>query len=975
MKKFLLLTLCTLLMSSYGVLAQTSVAGKVADSTGPIPGVNIVEKGTSNGAVTDFDGNYKIAVQPGATLIFSFVGYENQEIAIGNRTVIDIQMAEDAQQLAEVVVIGYGTQEKKEITSAVVSVGAEDFNQGNIPDPSQLLQGKVAGLSIVKPGGDPNGKFTIRLRGLSSFGANSEPLIVIDGVVGASLENLDPNDIESMDVLKDGGAASIYGTRGSSGVILITTKKGARGSISLDYNTFVNIESVANKPSVLSSDEFLARGGGDNGSNTDWFDEITDTGISHTHNIAVSGGSETTSYRVSFNFRDRESVAKGHDFNRLNTRLNLTQSFLNNKLRFSFNMSSSNQTTREVPRAAFRYTTVYNPTAPIFDESNTASGGYFQQPLFDFYNPVALINQITTEKLTKNILTSYRAEYDILDNLTASLSYSEDRSDETVGTYASKFDAFIGAGSNGLAEKFAEDKSTRLLENTYSYNTTISDNIDIAILGGYSFQEFETSNFKARVQNFLFDINGVDDLDAAITREGGNTEISSFRKKDKIISYYGRVNLNIANSYFINGSLRNEGYSGFGDNNKRATFFALSAGAELTSVFDISGFNSLKVRASYGETGNLPIEPYLSLPRFSNGGIVTLPDGTELATYAPASNPNPDLKWETKKEFDFGVDFSLMDGKLSGSMDYYTRKTEDLLFFSPVPVPPNQFPFTWLNIGEMENSGFELSLNYAAIQSADFSWDPSVNMTFYNSNKLNSLSSGDVQNSEFFTAILGSPGQNDQPIIRVKEGERIGDIYGPTFQGVESDGSYIQSDEFGVIGNGLPDFEFGFNNSMTFKNFDLNFFIRGTFGHSLYNTYRAFYENQDAGSNTWNSVITDKTETITAAPTFSSLYVENASFIRLDNATLGYNVPIKSSSTLTKLRIYFSVQNVFTITDYTGIDPEVRYADTGRQTNTIQALGENELPGTRPNALAPGIERRNTFFTTRSFTFGVNIGL
>lgn len=978
-----------MLFSAFFVLSvwaqERTVTGTVTDvETGEtVPGANVIEKGTTNGTTTDLDGNYSLSVGEGATLVISFVGYRQMEIEVGSRSVIDANLELDVAQLAEVVVVGYGTQEKKEITSAVASVSAEEFNQGNITDPTQLLQGKVAGLSITRPGGNPNGGYNIRLRGLSTFGGNSSPLIVIDGVIGASLDNIDPNDIASMDVLKDGSAAAIYGTRGSSGVILVTTKSGQKGTSTVDYNAFVAIETVANNIDVLSSQQFVDGGGFDEGSSTDWFDELTQTGISHTHNVSLSGGSGNTSYRASVNFRDRKSVAEGHGFNRLNTRINVQHNMFDNRVRLTFNGSVANRSQEEVPLAAFRYALIFNPTAPIFsdpsrDDYQTSLdewGGYYQNPdNFDYFNPVAIINQARSTEERKNILTSYGLEFDITDDLTLTARYSQDRETGFSEAYTSRFSVFgNGLGGNGIANRGSYDDFDDLFETTLSYNTTLSNIFDVTVLGGYSYQKRRGEGFGVTVSNFQLDGFGPDNLFAGINRDGNFTGIGSGRSQDQIIAYFGRINANIDGTYFFSASWRNEGYSGFGENNERANFFAISGGAELTNLIDVSGVNALKLRAGYGETGNLPPGPYLSQPLVGPTGR-TVVNGEELRTFSFLRNANPNLAWETKKEINVGVDFSLLDYKLNGTLDYYNRTTSDLIFNSPVnvgapnPNLPGTFNLasnTWLNLGEIENSGFEFALAYT-VESGDFTWTPAVNGTFYDQSVLNSLSNGEVNNSEFFIGNPGSPGQNDDRVIRVAEGQRIGDFWGPIFDGVDEDGNYIfrdlngdgtiNEDDQTVVGNGLQSMDLGINNTVTYKNWDLNIFLRGSFGHEIYNQFRGFYENRDASSNLWNSVVTDKSDpNITAAPQFSSLYVERGDFLRLDNMTIGYTLP--ANDVFKKLRLYFSGQNLFTITDYAGLDPEVRYVDTED--------GDN--------ALAPGIERRDTFFTTRIFTFGFNM--
>ncbi|MEM9297660.1 MAG: SusC/RagA family TonB-linked outer membrane protein [Bacteroidota bacterium] len=1012
MKKFLLVLTLMTLVCGHAILAQSTVTGKVTDASdgSGLPGVNVVEKGTTNGTVTDFDGNYTLSVGDGATLIFSFVGYTNQEMVVGNRSVIDVGLATDVTQLSEVVVVGYGTQEKKEITSAVASLSTEDFNAGNVTDPGQLIAGKVAGLSIVTPGGDPNASPTIRLRGLSTFGANSSPLVVVDGVIGASLDNIDPNDIETIDVLKDGSAAAIYGARGSSGVILVTTKTAGKGeaATNITYNGFITIDEVANKIDVLSADEYVANGGTDFGNDTDWFEELTQTGVSYTSNLSISGAlGPSTSYRASVNYRNNEGIVKGSTFERLNTRLNVQHSAVDGRLRFNINASVNNRDQESINLEAFRYATIYNPTAPIFESDVTGStledesaddratrllnadqnfDGYFQRDLFDFFNPVALAEQQTFENQRRNFLSSFRVEYDILDELTVGVSYSQERFEDQERQFWSSFDAQTGRGQQGLAQRQSTNNFTEILSGTANYTRELTEGLDASFLVGAETQRRNNENFGVRVRQFLLDDQSFDNLGFGAIREGNQTNAFSGRTKDELNSVFARVNLTYNNFLFFSGSIRRESFSGFGEDEKSGTFPAVSLGAELTEIVDLGPFDGLKLRASFGVTGNLPPQPNLAIATFTPGNRIDL-DGDPLTrgdiytSFVQSRDPNPGLKWEEKTEINVGVDFSLFEGKLTGSMDYYTRDIEDLLFnISLERGNPNPFGATnsdgstlfnvagnaWANIGDLSAAGFEFAAAYNGLEFAGISWTPAINFTIYDKTVIESLSVGDLGLADIRLATPGSPGQNNNEIIRNEVGETIGNMFGPRFLGVDELGNYVLStddpDEFENIGNGLPDGEFGFANTFAYKNWDLSFFLRGVFGHDLYNSYRGFYENRDEPSNTWNSVITDKTDVrITDTPTFSDLYVEDATFVRLDNAQIGYRVPIQSD-VFSNLRIYAAGQNLFTITDYEGIDPEVRYTDS-EDTNSFTA------------GLAPGIERRGTYATTRSYTIGLTVNI
>ena len=986
--KSLMLAMALFMGAIIGVNAQSrTITGTVLDATlgDPVPGATVLVKGTTRGAATDLDGKFTLQLQAGdQVLVVSFVGYLSQEVEIGNQSNVTINLQEDIKSLQEAVVIGYGSQDKKELTSAVVGVRPDDFNRGNVTNPAQLLQGKVAGLSITRPGGNPNNGFNIRLRGLSTFGANSAPLIVLDGVIGASLENVDPNDIQSIDVLKDGSAAAIYGARGSSGVILITTtKQGSKqGTTNVNINSFATLDQATNLIPVLSAEEFVARGGTNFGSNTDWRKELISDALSYTTNASVSGSFGNTSYLAAVNYRDNNGIVEGVGNERLNTRLNLSQAALNNRLRLNFNLSFTNVDSESINDAAFRYATIYNPTAPIFEDTPVANqrfGGYFQRDLFDFYNPVALARQQKFVGETKTALVSYRAEFDILPNLTLSAQYSQDRRNTLSGGFWSIQDYQVGFGSQGSAERNTFDRNQRIFESTLRYEENLTDKLNMTLLGGVGVQYTTNQGFNARVRQYLFDL-GWNNLGAGAIRLGNNTNVSSFANEDQLNSAFGRANFNYDNTFFFSATVRAETYSGFGANNQTGVFPAVSAGADFTQLFDMGVFNQFKPRVSYGITGNLPPSSTLALGVYGNGNRIDL-DADPLTTndifvgINQFSNPNKDLKWETKQEFNVGLDFGIWDGKVTGSVDYYTRNISDLLFNVPVPTgAPNPFDpgrfntasSTWVNLADLRAAGFEFAASVNQIGKGALKWTPSFNFTIYDKTTIESLSAGDLGFEELRFATPGAPGQNNNPIVYNRVGQTLGDFYGPRLTGLSERGEYILSttdpNQFERLGNGLPKGEFGFANSFMYGQWTLNMFLRGAWGHDLYNSYRGFYENGDTASNTWNSVVTDKTPTsplVTSTPTFNSSVIEDASFIRLDNMELGYNFKTKSPN-LSNFRMYVAGQNLFTLTNYTGIDPEVR-------------VNDSENGDAFTTSLSPGIERRNTYFQTRSFTVGVTV--
>lgn len=979
---FMLLLAC---MAGSIYAQERTVSGKVtAAGEGELPGVNVLVKGTTTGTVTDLDGNYRVTVPEGYDiLVFSSIGYTNQEATIGNQSTIDIVLEEDIQSLSEVVVVGYGTQEKKEITSAVTSVKAEDFNGGLVNNPAQLIQGKVAGLVVARPGANPNEGFNIRLRGLSSVGANTEPLIVVDGVIGGSLNNIDPNDIESIDILKDGSAAAIYGTRGSAGVILVTTKSGKVGKVQVDYNGSFSVESVAKSVPVLSAEQFRNFGGGtDLGSSTDWFEETTQDALAQVHNLSLSGGTEQTTYRLSVNYRDAEGVAITTGFDQLNARLNLTQKALNDKLTLTAQLSTTSREADLGFSDAFRYATVYNPTAPVRsnDDEYNIYDGYFQQVLFDYYNPVAMLEQNTNEEKKKIYNANFRAEYELIPGLRGALFYATQTETILRGIYFDKNSFWIGRDRNGIGGRGSEEKSNELFEGTINYNTAVGQ-LDVAALAGYSYQDFINEGFFAVGGDYLNDKFTYNNLSAAQDFPNGRGNAQSYKDRNKLIGFFGRINLNYAGTYFLSASIRQEGSTRFGKDEKWGAFPAVSGGFTLTNLVDIPGINNLKLRASWGITGNTPADSYLSIPRVGPIGYF-LVNGAFEPSYGPVSNANPSLKWERKSEWDVGFDFSALDDRLTGSFDYYERTTRDLLLEFAVPVPPNLFSTQWVNIGELKNNGVELTLNFLAIQNANFTWETGGNFASFNT-ELVSLSNDDFEfGSEQFIANMGSPGMNGTNLIRVKEGEPVGQIWGPVYEGIDENGKWVLQDLDGdgdidkddetVIGNGLPDFSYGWNNTFKFGNFDLNFFLRGAVGHDLVNSFRAFYEIPSVITSYNILESAQDMKNLTDAAKFSSLYVENASFLKLDNATLGYRINLPEESVFRNLRFYVSGQNLFVITDYSGVDPEVRFSDKPENEGDISgALDAIEDDG---NPLAPGIDRRNTWFRTRTFTVGLNLG-
>ncbi len=959
-----------------GFAQDRVVTGKVtsADDGSAVPGVNILEKGTSNGTVSDADGNYRINVGANATLVFSFVGYTTQEVAVGSQSTVNVSMQSDVTALSEVVVVGYGSQQKKEITSSVVSLSVEQFNKGNINDPSQLLQGKVPGLSIYNKGGDPNSSATIRLRGISTVGANAQPLVVIDGVIGASLDNVDPNDIETINVLKDGSAAAIYGSRGSSGVILVTTKKGSKkaGGLSMTYNGYVSAATIYRTVPVMSASEYVAAGGNNLGSNTDWQKEVTRTGVSNVHNIAISGGNQSTTFRMSTNFRNVNGILQKSGFDQVNTRANLTHSALNDRLKIDLNMSLTNRNSDFGFNDALRYAVLFNPTAPI----KFANGNYYQAILFDNFNPVAIVNQNINEGKRKNMNYNAKIDYSITNDLTFTANYGQQFETNLNGEYYSRNSLFRGLNRGGLARRYTSDRSFKLFESYLSYSKNLNK-VNLDLNAGYSFQEERFEDIFIALGNFPSDELGYNALENSgdrISGIGSLVDISSNRSPNsRIIAQFARVNLTFDNAIFFNASVRREGSTKLGKDNQWGVFPSAGLGVDLLKYVSLKSFDNLKLRVGYGVTGSLPSNTGLSKDAytysFNGGGNVT-----------KTRDANPDLKWEEKSEINVGVDFGV-GGKLSGSLELYTRDIKDFILERDVDVAVYSSGRRFENAGSLKTQGVELSLNYNSLQFGEVKWTPGLVLSSYKT----TLESFIVNQQT--RANLGAPGQNSTNLIRVKVGEEIGQIWGPVFAGVEGNGapkfadingdgkvvsaqgSALAADaDFKVLGKGIPSMELGWTNAVTYKNWDFNAFFRGAFGHSLVNSFRAFYEPIDPGAiNSYNRIKTDKAVAGLTSAQFSSLYVEKADFLKLDNVTIGYNFKT-TSNTFKNLRLYANVQNAFVITKYTGIDPEPVLNDPG-------SIDNGNFNTATPDPLSPGIDRRNNYFFARTFTFGLNIGL
>ncbi len=971
------LAIFCLVLFSQAALAQKKVTGIISDkkSGEPLYGASVVVVGSETiGASTDFDGKYTVEVPEGATqLMFSYLGFVSQTLEITG-TEMNVALEEETEVLNEVVVVGYGTQKSKEVTSAVATVSSDDFNGGNISSPVQLLQGKVSGLSIAKPGGDPNGGFNIRLRGISTFGQNVEPLIVINGVPGADLSSVDPNDIESMTILKDASATSIYGARGTSGVILIKTKKGRKGTAKVEYSAALTTESVSRAPQVLTAEEFRSLPNTvdlDSSVTTNWMDEVSRRALTHVHNLSLSGGNDKSNYRIALNYRNNQGVVLNSGFERLNGQLNFNQKALNDKLNINVDLSSTVNKADYAINEALQFAARYNPTAPVYsdDPAQEKWGGYFQRDAFFFYNPVAILEQNNKGKTSRNILGRVKGEYEILKGLKFSMSYSQNRESGVYDEYWSKksFWTPFGSGSNkGYARRDWNENLSTIFDMISTYERDFSG-LNFKLMVGHAYQVDTRDVFGARGQDFLTDKYNVYNLGAGRQVLANAEAMYSYKEQSKLAGIFSRLSLNWKDLAFMTANIRRDAASRFGVGRKALVTPGVSAGINLGKMFSIKNVPSLKLRAGYGESGNLPPYPYLSQLLFGPSSEKFYYNGQYVQAFSPIRNDNPDLGWEVKKEFNAGVDFGLFDYKINGKIDYFRSISSELLLEFKVPVPPNPSDKKWLNVGELENSGLEFALGGHIINKKDLHWAADLTYTKFFDTKLRKITNNETESAGVLKfGDLGAPFLTGIQTVRVEEGKALGQIVGPVFTGIDSagvlqykdidgDGLFDANADVEVIGHALPKFQMGLSNTVTYKNFDFNIFFRGVFGHDLVNVNNARYGVPVVlGVQSGMKSILDYKDA-TNGPVFSDVYVEKASFVKLDNATIGYTFKLKEGGQFSKLRLTLSGQNLLTFTKYTGLDPEVRYADYG-------------------NPLVPGIDRPDTYFATRSFTFGLNVG-
>ena len=987
LKERLVLSMLTLLMP-LGLLAQDiKVQGIVKDETGEtVIGASVMQKGTTNGAVTDIDGNFSLTVPSKATLLVSYIGFTTQEIAVDGRTQLEITLKEDDQTLNEVVVVGYGTMDKKELTSAISHVGEKDFLTVSSLDPSMMIQGKVAGVSITNTGaGDPNNQASIQIRGVSSRSAGLGPLIVIDGVPGGNLTNINPNDIASFDVLKDGAASAIYGTRGSNGVIVVTTKKGSKdGQMHTSYSGQLSLDVINKELKMMNAQEFrdVRLGWGDTGvdlgGNIDWLDETSRTGATMQHTLTLSGGNEKSNYRVSADYRNAHGIDLRSKREEYGARAAIMHTTKNGLFTITANVAPRVIYRDNADWSVFKDAIEANPTTPLMDP-------YDPVRYYNFQGQVVGSNPVERQKLEKDHADTKLLDWDgtVKLNLLPLLA-KNDKGNQTLTTqvmfadhqYSNDNSWFrpststqaVNNGRDGEASRSYAKESQYVAEWLTNYMGSFGLH-NVKGMAGYSYQYSRYSGFNAENKDFPNDGLGSDNLGSGeYAKEEGEVLMGSYKNDAKLIAFFGRVSYDYDGRYLFTASLRHEGSSKFGADNKWGNFPAVSAGWRISSekfMKDVKWVNDLKLRADYGVTGNQDFGSYLSLNTMTGFGYYFY-NGRYFQVWGPSKNVNPDLKWEKGKNWNIGLDFSLFKNRLYGSINFFSRRQQDLLGNYKVSVPPYLFDETFVNVGTMKNTGFEFDLNFRAVNTKDFGYDISLVATTMR-NKFVDFSNSEYVGQDFYDVAGTEDPYPFYNLQRIQKGESLGNFYMWEYAGHTNEGEWLVYDKDGdiirasqasdedrrVVGNGMPKFTLSSSHNFRYKNFDLALFFRGAFFYDIFNIHDFYYGTRNFTGNRLQKAYAKNFPIAgTANPVVCDYFLERGDYLKLDMLTLGYTFQPKDWRFLDRVRIYATGKNLLTLTKFSGVDPA-----------TYQV-----------NGLTPGAQGSRTYFpSTRQFIVGLQV--
>lgn len=953
------LFLLLFLMTGFQIMSaqQISITGTVTDTTGePLLGVSVTVPGTPTGVSTDLDGKFSINADAKGKLKFSYVGYQAVEEPINNRKVINVVMEENAEVLSEVVVIGYGTMDKKELTSAISHVSEKDFLTVSSPDPKMLIQGKVPGVSITNTGaGDPNNMAGIQIRGVSSRSAGLGPLIVIDGVPGGDLSNVNVNDIASFDILKDGAASAIYGTRGSNGVVVVTTKKGSKdGAVHTSYSATLSWDKAKKELDMMSAQDYrdVRLGWGDRGvdlgGNLDWLDAVTRTGFAMQHTLTISGGNENSNYRVTADYRDANGIdlrSNREEYGARASVMHTTKGGL-----FTINM---NVAPRIIYRDAsdwsvFKDALEANPTTPLMDPNDPSK-------YYDFFGQITGSNPVERQKLetdhadTKlldwdgtvrlNLLPLLAKDGSSIHHLTTQIMFADHQySHDNTWFRPSTSTQAIHNGHEGEGSRSYSKGRTFMVEWLTNYNARFADKHNVKGMVGYSYQYERYSGFNAENKDFPNDGLGADNLGSGEwAKEEGQVMMGSYKNDCKLISFFGRVSYDYDGKYLFTASLRHEGSSKFGKNHKWGNFPAVSAGWRISQenfMKDITWIDDLKIRGDYGVTGNQDFGSYNSISTMSGFGDYYY-NGKYFQVWGPGNNVNPDLKWEKGKNWNIGLDFSVLNNRIYGSLNYFNRRQQDLLGNYTVPVPPNIHNETFVNVGTMKNSGFEFDLNFNVVDTKDFSYSFGV-IGSTMSNKFVDFSNSEYVGRDYDNRVSTQDPYPYYTLQRIEKGQSVGNFHMWRYAGISSEGEWLVYDKDGdiirasqatdddrcIVGNGMPKFTMSTTHNFRYRNFDLALFFRGAFDYDIFNIHDFYYGTRNFIGNQLKKAYGKNFDISPNATTVvSDYFLERGDYFKLDMITLGYTLRLPQCRFLDRVRVYGSVKNVFTLTKFSGVDP------------------------------------------------------
>lgn len=983
------------------MLAQSQeITGTVKDSIGnPMAGVSITVKGKNIVTVSKANGAFNIPAKSGDILVFSGISLEDQEIAVGSSTSLTVSMRSAALVMGDVVVVGYGKSSRKSLTSAITTVKPEDLNRGSISDVGQLLQGKVPGLNITASG-DPTKTAAVIMRGASTLNSSQSPFYVIDNIPGADISAVAPDDIVSIDVLKDAAATAIYGNRAANGVIMVTTKRGKKGAGQVGYSGYVGLESVSNELDVMDATQlraFLTKNNmsfspnDDKGANTDWQKEVQrNNAFSHNHNLSFSGGGDHGSYSASINYFKKEGIVLGTDLTRIIARLALEHYALNDKVKFSLNVANSNSNSNATPNrnVVLLQSVRYLPVSPIRNDNGT----YFENLTgTNYFNPLALINHAQDNTKYNTLIGNFATQVKLPFGLTYDLSLSYQNNTSLHGEY---YDSYYGTnynsatfynnpdpplvhsvlnfGTNGSALRNTYQNTNKILETFFSWNRKINEHSINAVLG-YSWQENVVGDgFQSSSTNFPVDNIGYQNLALsnpyAISSYRVNFGAADIYYKTRLISDFARLNYSFKDKYLLQASVRRDGGSVFGSNNQWGYFPAVGVAWRIIEENFMKSqniFNDLKLRASYGVTGNATGFSAFTAQFISSSLGSFYSNGTQVGAYGPSQAANPNLQWEKTKTANLGLDFTILNGKVNGTLEVYDKKTDGMIY--QYEVDPIQVPVGYIvaNGGSMSNKGIELSLNATPVRNKDFSWTTSLNLA-HNKNEITSLRNplfpgGD---SVRYTQPDGG-GQTSSTLQIRKAGKPLGQFFTLDYAGENAGGvsQYYNASkgltiapaigaDYVYAGSPQPKLLVGWANTFKYKDFDLNIFFRGVFGNKIFNATRAdLFRPADAQR---TNILVDAANELPANTNsfkYSTRFIESGTYVRLDNATLGYSLN-KIGNYVKRMRIYASINNAFVITKYTGVDPEINQG-----------------------GISPGVDANNFYPKTRTIMFGVNMSL